>query len=66
MRFLSARLGLDLLPPELYHLSEIPSDTRPTDLWAIAAAVMIICTLAGLIPALRAARLDPARALRYE
>ncbi len=66
MRFLSARLGLDLLPPELYHLSEIPSYTQTSDLWAIAASVMIICTLAGLIPALRAARLDPARALRYE
>ncbi len=66
MRGLSRYTGLDLLPPSLYHLSEIPAQTSSADLWRVAAAVMIICTLAGLIPALRAARLDPARALRYE
>lgn len=66
MRWLSRYTGLDLLPPALYHLSEIPSQTSVRDLWQIAAAVLLICTAAGLIPALRAARLDPARALRYE
>lgn len=66
MRWLSRYTGLDLLPPALYHLSEIPSQTSGRDLWQIAAAVLLICTAAGLIPALRAARLDPARALRYE
>lgn len=66
MRWLSRYTGLDLLPPALYHLSEIPSQTSARDLWQIAVAVLLICTAAGLIPALRAARLDPARALRYE
>jgi ABC-type lipoprotein release transport system permease subunit len=32
----------------------------------VAVTVLVICTLAGLIPALRAARLDPVGALRYE
>ncbi len=66
MRWLASHTGLDLLPPALYHLSEIPAKTSGRDLWQVAIAVMLICTLAGLIPALRAARLDPARALRYE
>lgn len=66
MRWLSRYTGLDLLPPALYHLSEIPSQTSARDLRQIAVAVLLICTAAGLIPALRAARLDPARALRYE
>jgi lipoprotein-releasing system permease protein len=57
---------MDLLPSELYQLSDIPSATSRADLLAIAGTVMLICTLAGLIPAYRAARLDPARALRYE
>lgn len=66
MGVLSRRLGLDLLPPELYELSQLPSATSRADLLLIAGTVMLICTLAGLIPAYRAARLDPAQALRYE
>lgn len=66
MWWLSRHTGLDLLPAALYHLSELPAKTSGRDIGRVALAVMLICTLAGLIPALRAARLDPARALRYE
>jgi len=66
LRFLSARLGLDLFPKELYRLSEIPARTSLEDLVTVIVAVLVICTLAGVIPAYRAARQDPARALRYE
>ncbi len=66
MRGLSAWLGMELFPKELYHLSEIPSRTTPADAMLVALVSLAICTLAGLLPAWRAARLDPARALRYE
>ncbi|MBP7829684.1 MAG: FtsX-like permease family protein [Kiritimatiellae bacterium] len=66
MQWLNRRFGLELLPKELYHLSEIPAVISWTDIGLVAAAVMVICTLAGLIPAWRAAKLDPVRALRYE
>lgn len=66
LRFLSHRFHLDLFPKELYRLSEIPSHTSGHDLLVISAAVLTICTLAGVVPAFRAARQDPARALRYE
>ena len=66
MRFLSDQFNLELFPKGLYRLSEIPARTNPSDLIVIAIAVMVICTLAGTIPAWRAARLNPAEALRYE
>jgi lipoprotein-releasing system permease protein len=66
MRWLANRLRLDLFPKELYRLSEIPATISWSDIGIIAATVLVICALAGVIPAARAARLEPARALRYE
>jgi lipoprotein-releasing system permease protein len=66
MRWLSDTFHLELFPKELYRLSEIPSRTSPWDVAVVAGSVILICTLAGLIPAWRAARLDPVQALRHE
>lgn len=66
LRWLSDTFQLELLPKELYHLSEIPSRTSLLDVAIVAGSVVVICTVAGLIPAWRAARLDPVQALRHE
>ncbi len=66
MRWMAATFHMELFPKELYHLSEIPARTSLADVMLVAVLSMIICTLAGLLPAWRAARLDPAQALRYE
>ncbi len=66
LHFLNDRCGMQLLPEELYHLAELPAHTLPGDVVLVAGSVLVICTLAALIPAWQAARLDPVRALRYE
>ena len=66
LRLLSRWTGRDLLPQDLYRLPEIPAQLSPRDLLVICASALIICTLAGLAPAWRSSRLDPAQALRYE
>lgn len=66
LRFLSSRFGMELLPKELYQLAEIPSVTTLSDVLIVMAAVIVICTISGIIPARRAAKLDPVAAIRFE
>ncbi len=66
LHFLNDRCGMQLLPEELYHLAELPAHTMPGDVALVAGSVLVICTLAAVIPAWQAAKLDPVRALRYE
>jgi lipoprotein-releasing system permease protein len=49
-----------------YQFSELPSHTSPATVALIAVLTIVISTLAGLLPAWRAARLKPVEALRSE
>jgi lipoprotein-releasing system permease protein len=63
------RYELVSFPPEIaevYFVSSIPFVTRVTDLSAIAAFSLAISFLATIVPAARAARLNPVEALRHE
>lgn len=66
LQWLSARLGVDLFPKAIYLLSEIPSHTTAGDVIKISLAVFLLCTLASIVPAARAAALKPVDALRHE
>jgi lipoprotein-releasing system permease protein len=64
--FLSSVVGIDLFPRDIYNFPSIPAFLTLQDLLTIGISALVICTLAGLLPALRAARLEPVEALRYE
>ncbi|MBK5940002.1 lipoprotein-releasing ABC transporter permease subunit [Halochromatium roseum] len=54
------------LDPSIYYISALPSDVRAADVIRIAVGAFSMTVLATLYPAWRAARTDPAEALRYE
>lgn len=63
------RYELISFPPEIaevYFVSSIPFVTRPVDLAVIAAFSILVSFLATILPSMRAARLNPIEALRYE
>ena len=57
---------MQFVPREFRQFSQIPADVIPMDVAKICIAAFVICSLAALIPAYFAARLDPVKALRYE
>ncbi|MEI7448129.1 MAG: lipoprotein-releasing ABC transporter permease subunit [Desulfomonile sp.] len=61
-----ARYPLIELPEEIYTISQLPVSIEPWDVLIICAVALTICFLATLYPSLRAARLEPVEALRYE
>ena len=65
-RWLASTLHIEIFPRQVYQFSEIPAQVVPQDVWIICISAFLICSLAALIPAYFAARLDPVKALRYE
>jgi lipoprotein-releasing system permease protein len=56
----------DLLPDDVYYISDLPSDLQWPDVIKIVTTSLILSLLATLYPARKAARTQPAEALRYE
>tara|TARA_Y100000588_G_scaffold64489_1_gene64246 strand:- start:314 stop:1612 length:1299 start_codon:yes stop_codon:yes gene_type:complete len=57
---------MELFPKELYGFDQLPAQVVMSDVVWICAASGIICLLAGILPAINAARLQPVEALRNE
>jgi lipoprotein-releasing system permease protein len=66
LNLLSTVFHVEIFPRQFYYLSKLPAAIVPSDLIFISLCTIILCTVGALIPAYRAARLDPAKALRYE
>ena len=59
-------LGFQIMPGDVYYVTEIPSEIRWYQVAAISSAAFVLTSLATLYPARRAALVNPAAALRYE
>jgi len=58
--------GIPFLDPDTYYISELPSDVHLADVLCIGGGAFLMSVLATLYPAWRAAKTQPAEALRYE
>jgi len=58
--------GQEVFDPTIYYFSEIPTVIHLPTLGWIVGGALLIAVLASVLPALRAARLHPVEALRYE
>jgi len=64
--WLEQLFGFQIMPGDVYYVTDIPSDIEFFDVAVIAVAAFALTSLATLYPARRAAHVNPAMALRYE
>ncbi len=64
--FISNLLGVSLFDPSVYFLARMPAEMTWPDTIKIVTMSLSLSLLAGIFPARRAAKLDPAEVLRYE
>lgn len=66
MPALESLFGFSVLPAEVYHVTRLPSDLRIPQVLMVTAIALALCLLSTIYPSMRAARTEPAEALRYE
>ena len=64
--WLASVLGVEIFPRSVYQFNEIPAEIIPSDVALICISAFVICSLAALVPAWIASRLDPVKALRCD
>jgi lipoprotein-releasing system permease protein len=66
LHFMNRMTGFELFPASIYQFSELPAIVDPHDIAIICGLSFVICIFGGVLPAIRAGRLKPVEALRYE
>ncbi len=65
-QFLSTIFNISLFPEEIYFLSKMPSEIDLISILVISLCSIFITILVSIFPALKAAKLDLIKALKYE
>ena len=65
-QFLSTIFNISLFPEEIYFLSTMPSEINATSIFLISLCSIFITIVVSIFPALKAAKLDLIKALKYE
>ena len=65
-QFLSNTFSISLFPEEIYFLSKMPSEINISSITLIALCSILITIIVSIFPALKAAKLDPIKSLKYE
>ena len=63
---LSEVLNISLFPEEIYFLSTMPSEINPFSIFIISLCSILITVIVSIFPAMKAAKLDLIKALKYE
>ncbi|MCD7097257.1 lipoprotein-releasing ABC transporter permease subunit [Stenotrophomonas sp. MMGLT7] len=66
LELIESIFNVQLLPEDVYYITGLPTDMQTPDVVAITIVALLMSFLATLYPAWRAARTQPAEALRYE
>ena len=64
--FISSMFDLILFPEEIYFLSTMPSEININSIFLISICSIFITILVSIFPAMKAAKLDPVKSLKYE
>ena len=64
--FIERLFSVQFLDKSVYYISELPSDLQRGDITLIAIIALALALIATLYPSWRAAKVNPAEALRYE
>jgi lipoprotein-releasing system permease protein len=63
---LAELLGIQIWNPEVYLFDKIPNQINPRDAIVIAACALVASVAGAVVPAWRAAKLNPVDSLRWE
>ena len=63
--FFESLFGFQVFDPNVFYVSQLPTDWRFSDLLIVCSISILIALLAAVVPAIQAARIAPAESIHY-